>query len=98
MKKQSPVSLAAKNIKKELKEKYPSIVFSVVSKMYSGGNHVRVVWTGGPKAEEVETLLNKYVCGEFNAMTDTYDYARFGRAFRDQQGACKHLFCERKEP
>ncbi len=38
-------AIVAKTIRKELKEKYPSIKFTVGSRSYAGGNSVDVYYT-----------------------------------------------------
>lgn len=64
----------ASRIRKELKEKYPSIKFSVKSKNYSGGNSIRVLYTDFLPIEEIEKDLNKYEDGYFDGMEDLYKY------------------------
>ena len=64
----------AKTIRRELKEKFPSIKFSVRSESFAGGNSVDIYYTNGVPADEVRKLVNKYESGHFNGMTDCYNY------------------------
>lgn len=50
----------AKQIRKELKEKFPFAKFSVRSSRYSGGSSVHVSWNDFPTQEAVEKITNKY--------------------------------------
>ena len=63
----------ARAIRKELKEKFPNIKFSVRSQNFSMGNAVDVNYTDGVPVEEVEAILYKYEYGRFNAMEDMYE-------------------------
>jgi len=68
------VAECAKLIRKDLKEKFPEIKFSVRSENYAGGNSIRVKYTNGVPEEKVEKELRKYEDGKFDGMTDMYDY------------------------
>ncbi len=65
---------AAKLIRAELKAAFPATKFTVSSKTYSGGNSVDVTWNNGPLVEAVKNIVDKYEQGDFNAMTDCYEY------------------------
>ena len=65
---------AAKLIKQELKKQFPSVKFSVISKGYSGGNHINVNWTNGPTEDVIAKITKKYKYGNFNGMNDLYEY------------------------
>lgn len=67
----SSYALAAKNIKRELADKFPGQKFSVKSSSFSMGDHVRIDWIDGPTSEEVELTVKKYEYGTFDGMTDT---------------------------
>jgi hypothetical protein len=87
--------LAAENIRRELKRRFPGVKFSVTSESYAGGNSVDVRWTDGPTAKEVEAVANRHAAGSFDGMTDLYEYDRdnvFGEVF----GATKYVHCERE--
>lgn len=84
---------AAKNLRTELKRAFPSIKFSVRSESYSGGNSIRVSWTDGPMAAQVEAIANKYAGGSFDGMTDCYDYKR--SPWTEVFGDAKYVFCNR---
>ena len=58
----------AKEIRKELKQNFKDVKFSVTSKY----NKVDIRWTDGPTWGEVESLVNKYEYGSFDGMQDMY--------------------------
>ena len=65
-------ALAAANIRKELKLKFPGVKFRVRSESYSMGDSVDV---DGPSdiRDEAEKIINKYQYGDFNSMEDIYE-------------------------
>ncbi len=67
-------TLAAANIRTELKRTFPGVKFSVRSEKYSGGDSIDVSWTDGPTEEEVKAISGKYKGGYFNGMEDIYEY------------------------
>ena len=64
----------AQTIRKELKEKFPSIKFSVKSESFAGGNSVDIYYTNGVPEDDIRKLVNKYESGHFDGMTDCYNY------------------------
>ena len=68
------VALTARAVRKELKEAFPGVKFSVKSSNFSGGDSIDVSYTDGPALNEVESLTDKYKAGTFNGMTDSYEY------------------------
>jgi glyceraldehyde-3-phosphate dehydrogenase/erythrose-4-phosphate dehydrogenase len=67
-------ALAAKAIRKELKEKIPGVKFRVRSESFSMGNAVDVYWNGeGTDEAEISEVISKYQEGHFDGMTDTYE-------------------------
>jgi hypothetical protein len=86
--------LAAENIRRELKRRFPGVKFSVTSKSYSMGNSIAVRWTDGPTAGEVEAVVNRHAAGSFNGMEDLYEYDR-DNTFGDVFGTAKYVHCER---
>ena len=75
MKKEISIHAAcAKEIRKELKSKFPTTKFSITSDSYSGGNSVRIEWEDGHTCESVENIVEKYQLGRFDGMTDSYTY------------------------
>ncbi|AVF38186.1 LPD29 domain-containing protein [Rahnella sikkimica] len=62
--------LAAKNIRKELKQ-FTGVKFSVRNPHYGS---VDVSWEDGPTCEKVDAVIKKYKDGHFNAMQDIYEY------------------------
>jgi len=80
----SSAALAAKAIRKELKEKFPGVKFSVRSSNFSMGNSVDIAYNtvlhgfdgdGKAPANEVWKVANKYQYGHFDGMTDSYEYS-----------------------
>jgi len=64
---------AAKMIRKELKEKFPTIKFRVRSENYAGGDAVNIYYQNGVPQEKVEEITKKYQYGSFNGMIDMYE-------------------------
>ena len=81
----SPAALAAKAIRKELKEKFPGVKFSVRSSNFSMGNSVDVSYDtrahgcpegdGKAPVDKVWAVVGKYQYGHFDGMTDSYEYS-----------------------
>lgn len=69
---------AAKMIRKELKQAFPSTKFSVKSKTYAGGSSVDVSWENGPTQASVRLIVIKYQYGHFNPMTDCFEFTNSG--------------------
>lgn len=65
---------AGKNIRIELKQAFPSVKFSVNGKSFSMGNSITVAWTDGPTTKQVDAIIDKYSQGNFDGMTDCYQY------------------------
>lgn len=92
---------ASRQVKKELKEKFPSIKFSVRYSSYSGGDSIRVSWNFGPTTAEIDAIINKYQYGNFDGMTDSYSINDDNQKFVDEQGkvrdigGVKYVFSER---
>lgn len=87
-------TLAAHNIRIELKRAFPGHRFSVTSKKYSGGDSVDVSWTDGPTQKEVESITGKYQEGHFNGMEDIYEY-NHENLWPDIYGGAKYV-CEQR--
>lgn len=68
--KNDSLNAAAKNIRIELARAFPGIKFSVKSRRFSGGDAIDVRWTDGPMGKQVDEILDRYVSGTFDAMTD----------------------------
>lgn len=72
-------ALAAKAIKQELKQMFPTLKFRVKSENFSMGSAVNVYLIGTEEEyvrvrDEVGSLIRKYEYGSFDGMTDSYDY------------------------
>lgn len=72
----SEAARAAKDIRKELKAAFPGCKFRVTSKIFAGGDSVRIEWTNGPTTKAVREITDKYQGGSFDGMTDMYTYNR----------------------
>ena len=66
---------AAQQIREKLKAAFPDVKFSVTSDSYSGGNSVHVEWKDGPTSSMVEDISGAYQYGDFDGMTDSYNYS-----------------------
>ena len=82
-----------KNIKAELKRRWPETEFSVRN---DHGSTFYVRWTAGPTAKEVESITDKYEAGHFDGMDDCYHYAR--SPWTEVFGSAQYIFCTREEP
>lgn len=65
---------AAKGMRKELKQAFPDIKFSVRTEYFANGNSIDISWELGATVKEVEKITNKYQYGWFDGMTDMYNY------------------------
>jgi hypothetical protein len=86
--------VAAENIRRELKRRFPKTKFKVTSESYSGGNSINVHWTDGPTGTQVEEITERHKQGSFNGYEDIYECDRdnvFGELF----GVSKYVFCNR---
>ncbi|RTL03554.1 hypothetical protein EKK58_12865 [Candidatus Dependentiae bacterium] len=74
----STPALAATQIRKILKEKFPQYKFSVTSSSYSMGSSVDVTNLNGfasqQEKDEVKKVLRKWEYGSFDGMVDGYNY------------------------
>lgn len=86
-------TIAAKNIRTEMKGAFPGVTFSVRTSKYSGGNSINIAWTDGPTLAQVEKIANKYAGGRFDGMTDSYEYK--DSPWTEVFGEAKYVFCER---
>lgn len=86
------VAQCAAAIRKDLKELFPGVKFSVRSQNYAGGNSIDVDWCDGPTVQEVESHLAKYEKGHFNGMEDIYEYSNLNSDIPQT----KYLFCNRE--
>jgi len=90
--KKSSWALAAANIRRELRHRWPDAKFRVRSDSYAGGCSVHVEWTDGPPSREVAAIARRYQYGEFDAMTDMYEH---NRNFDDRYGSAKYVLVSR---
>ena len=90
MKTQTQAAQVASTIRKELKEKFPSIVFKVHSKNFAGGDDVTIHYDNACPSEDIEKIVNKYAGGSFDGMTDMYNYD-----YNKNYPTAKYVFVER---
>lgn len=60
----------AKIIRKELKENFKGVKFSVKTDTYAGGSSLRISYIDGPTTEEVNKVVKKYEGATFDGMQD----------------------------
>ena len=84
---------AAKNLRTQLRARWPGVKFRVTTERYSGGDSLRVRWTDGPAVSLVDAIADRYQAGHFDGQTDCYDYSdsAWTRAFGD----AKYVFTSR---
>ena len=85
---------AAKNIRIELKQAFPSIKFSVKTSRFSGGDSIDIYWTDGPTTSQVDEIANRYEAGSFDGMEDIYNY-RKDHGWTDAFGDAKYISTSR---
>ena len=88
-------SETAKKVRKALKEKFPTVKFSVRSETYSGGSSISVYWTDGPLTEDVEAVTDRFKSSTFDGMQDmkiTTGYIYEGKLYK----GADFIFCERR--
>lgn len=95
---ESRLTLAAKNIRAELRQRYQGTKFSVRSRRYAGGDSISVAWIGGPDAAAIALLTQKYEQGTFNGNTDSYEYTEDPQRleFHRLRGATKYVMLYRR--
>lgn len=60
----------AKLVRKDLRQHFPGVKFSVRSRSYAGGSSIDVRWTDGPKPGDVNAVVNRYQGADFDGMID----------------------------
>lgn len=70
------VTATADNLRKHLKHTFPGVKFSVRSKSYTGGSLIEIEWTGGPTSAEVKAIGDKFELGNFDGMSDAYEFKK----------------------
>lgn len=84
---------AARNIRAQLRARWPGIKFSVRTSRYSGGNSIDVSWIDGPTNDQVSAIAARYHAGHFDGMTDCYEDPR--SAWTEAFGAARFVFTRR---
>lgn len=83
-------TLAAHNLRLELRRAFPGVKFSVTSSSFSGGNSVSVRWEDGPTPKAVEAITQRYEAGTFNGWDDSYTYrSGVGRVWGEVFGSTR---------
>jgi len=91
------ITVAAKNIRAELREAFPGVKFSVQCSRFAGGNAINISWTDGPTDESVQAITRKYAQGTFDGMTDSYDYNKGeARVFNERHGGARWVHTSRE--
>lgn len=90
----NPLIAASKNIRIELKAKFPGVKFSIKTSRYSGGDSINIYWTDGPTTDQVESISRKYKGGHFDGMTDCYNSER--NCWTDAFGDAMYVFAKRE--
>lgn len=85
----------AKKVRKELKNNFPGVKFSIRSSSYSGGSSVRVTWIDGPARKAVEEIAQRFSGASFDGMTDMKSYKGYEYEGQIYSGA-DYVFCERE--
>lgn len=85
---------AAKNIRIQLKAAFPGVKFSVKTSSYSCGNSINIRWTDGVTVQQVNEITREYSLGDFDGMTDSYEYDQ-SDYWTDAFGGTKYVFNER---
>lgn len=86
--------VAAKNLRKILKKTWPKVKFSVTTSRFAGGNSMSVRWLDGPTTKMVEAWANRFSAGNFDGMTDYYNYE--SSPWTELFGSAKYVSCNRK--
>lgn len=86
-------AIAAKNLRKLLKAKFPGVKFSVTISRFSGGNSMSVRWTDGPTSDAVSELSDLFRAGSFSGSDDSYTYSR--APFAELFGSAKYISTSR---
>lgn len=70
----SQVTECAKLIRKELKEHYPNIKFSVTSSSFSMGTSISINYNHDTELDNIRELVSKYEDGYYNHFEDIHEY------------------------
>jgi len=89
----SDCTVAATNIRAELRAMFPGVKFGVRSSRFSMGDSIHIDWIDGPTSSEVRSLVAKYQAGSFDGSSDSYDYEI--NEFKKTHGSTKFIITER---
>ncbi len=84
-------------LRKVLRGSFPSVLFSIVTERGSMVSSVRISWTDGPTLAQVRAFTGPFEMGDFNGMTDSYDYnSKVDRHFivngETYEAGCRYVF------
>ncbi len=82
-------TVAARNLRKLLKAKFPGVKFSVTISRFSGGDSMSVRWTDGPTRDAVSEFSELFSGGDFDGQDDSYTYSR--APFAELFGSAKYV-------
>ena len=83
----------ADNMRKELRQLWPSVKFSVRYKSFSGGDEIFIKYEDGPRVEDVKSVANKYQDHDADESGDYWDY--MPSAFNKVFGGVSFVMVER---
>lgn len=89
------VADTAKELRKALKEAFPTIKFYVRSKSYAGGASIRVMWQDGPTEAEAEKITDKFEGATFDGMQDLKSHKDHEVNGEKVSWGSDYVFCER---
>jgi hypothetical protein len=64
----------AVRVRRALKERFPTVRFSVRSRAYSGGTSIDVAWTDGPTRALVDSVIGRYASACYDPMEDVHAF------------------------
>jgi len=86
----------AKLVRAALKESFPGVKFSVVSRVYSGGASIDVGYMDGPTSSQVNKVVSMFEGCYFDGMTDYKGYNSFSLNGVDVSFGANFIFVNRK--
>jgi hypothetical protein len=89
------VTETAAELRKALKRTFPTVRFSVRSSSYAGGASIRIHWTDGPTAQEVDRIAQVFSGADFDGMQDLKTYHDSEWQGRQVSWGADFVFAER---
>lgn len=75
---------------------YPTVRFSVRTRVYSGGASIDVSWTDGPTTPQVEKVAKRYEGASFDGSIDLKSYVKHTVGGREVHYGADFIFCQRE--